>query len=130
MDKPFPAYSGDEPYVFVSYTHADAARVYPEIQWLHDQGFNVWYDEGIEPGTVWRDELARAIDGAALFLFYVTPTSVERPHCLREVGYAVDHEFPFLAIHLEPTDLDPGTELTLSSIQAILKYDTPERAYR
>ncbi len=130
MEKPFPAYTGDELYVFVSYAHADADKVYPEIQWLHDQGFNVWYDEGIEPGSVWRDELARAIDGAALFLFFVTPMSIGRPHCLREVAYAVDHEFPFLAIHLEETDLDPGTELTLSSIQAILKYETPERAYR
>ncbi len=130
MDKPFAAYAGDEPYVFVSYAHADADRVFPEIQWLHEQGFNVWYDEGIEPGSVWRDELARALDGAALFLFFVTPTSIDRPHCVREVAYAVDHEFPFLAIHLEETDLDPGIELTLSSIQAILKYDTRERAYR
>ncbi len=130
MDKPFNAYTGDEPYVFVSYAHADADTVFPEIQWLHEQGFNVWYDEGIEPGSVWRDELARAIDGAALFLFFVTPSSIGRPHCQREVAYAVDHGFPFLAVHLEKTDLDPGTELTLSVIQAILKYETNEREYR
>ena len=41
LEKPFPAYKGDEPYVFVCYAHGDADVVYPEIAWLHDQGFNV-----------------------------------------------------------------------------------------
>ena len=48
MDRPFPAYKGDEPYVFVSYSHSDASAVYPELVWLKESGFNVWYDEGIE----------------------------------------------------------------------------------
>lgn len=43
METPFPAYKGDEPYVFVSYAHDDSSQVYPEITRLHDQGFNVWY---------------------------------------------------------------------------------------
>ncbi len=47
MEKPFPAYQGDEPYVFVSYSHADTERVYAELARLNDQGFNIWYDEGI-----------------------------------------------------------------------------------
>ncbi len=51
MDRPFPAYKGDEPYIFVSYSHEDDGFVYPEIRWLKDQGFNIWYDEGITPGT-------------------------------------------------------------------------------
>ena len=36
MDKPFPAYKGDETYVFVCYAHDDAALVYPEITRLHE----------------------------------------------------------------------------------------------
>ena len=130
MEKPFPAYDGDEQYIFVSYAHADSERVFPEIQWLHEQGFNVWYDEGIEPGSVWRDALARAIENSALFLFFVTPESVAREHCQREVSYAVDHTIPFLAVHLETTTPEGGMGLTLSSIQAILKYETNEREYR
>ncbi len=34
MDQPFPAYRGDEPYVFVCYAHEDEGVVYPEIGWL------------------------------------------------------------------------------------------------
>ncbi len=61
MDKPFPAYKGEDPYVFVCYAHGDSAVVYPEIEWLHEQGVKIWYDEGISAGKVWRQEIAEAI---------------------------------------------------------------------
>jgi hypothetical protein len=51
MDRPQTSYKGDAPYVFVSYSHKDAALVYPELGWMQEAGFNVWYDEGIEAGT-------------------------------------------------------------------------------
>ena len=75
MDRPFPAYKGDEPYIFVSYSHTDAAVVYPEITALKARGFNIWYDEGIPPGSNWRDELAEALARCFVFLFYLTPRS-------------------------------------------------------
>ena len=49
-ERPLPAYDGDEPYVFVSYSHEDSDLVYPGIRWLQDQRFNIWYDEDISPG--------------------------------------------------------------------------------
>jgi hypothetical protein len=55
MERPFRAYKGEDPYIFVSYAHADAALVYPELVRLKAHGFNIWYDEGIEPGQTWRD---------------------------------------------------------------------------
>ncbi len=61
MDKPFSAYRGSEPYVFVCYAHEDAETVYTELRWLHEQGVNLWYDEGISPGHEWTEELASAI---------------------------------------------------------------------
>ena len=71
MQRPFPAYQGDEPYVFVSYAHDDAPVVYPEISRLRDQGFNIWYDEGIEPGsrTVSSTEQDRPIRVVPIRLF-------------------------------------------------------------
>lgn len=50
MSKAFSAYKGDGPYVFVWYAQQDSDAVYSEISWLHDQGANVWYDEGNSPG--------------------------------------------------------------------------------
>ena len=77
MELPFQAYRGEEPYVFVCYAHADAGTVYPEIARLHGLGVRVCYDEGISPGELFTDELAELIEGASVFLYFVTPRSVQ-----------------------------------------------------
>ena len=120
MEKPFPAYKGDEPYIFVSYAHADDELVYPEIQWLHDQGFNIWYDDGIDPGSTWRDEVALALTQCGVFLYFVTPKSVTSANCLKEVNFCLSRERKILSVHLEETELPIGLELSLSDTQAIM----------
>lgn len=129
-DKPFPAYEGDAPYFFVSYAHEDADTVYPELGWLRDAGFNIWYDEGISPGSRWSDALAQAIADAAHVVFFVTPRSVASKNCLDEVGFALERDKPSLAIHLAPTQLPPGLALRMGSHQAILRYELGVDAYR
>ena len=79
MDTPFPAYQGDEPYVFVCYAHVDAERVYPDMRWLRESGVNLWYDEGISPGELFTDELAAKISDCHTFLYFVSPRSVGLP---------------------------------------------------
>ena len=34
------------------------------MAWLHEQGINLWYDEGISGGKIWRRELTEAIQQA------------------------------------------------------------------
>ncbi len=46
--------------MFVCYAHADKNIVYPEIRWLHDQGINLWYDEGISAGAEFPERLGSA----------------------------------------------------------------------
>ena len=64
MTRP-PPYIGDEPFIFVSYSHMDESRVFAEIAWLTEQGIRVFYDEGITPGEEWTAELAQAIRDAS-----------------------------------------------------------------
>ena len=47
----FEAYTGDEPYLFVSYSHRDSALVYPILDKLHDLKYRLWYDESCETGN-------------------------------------------------------------------------------
>jgi TolB-like protein/tetratricopeptide (TPR) repeat protein len=129
MDRPFPAYTGDEPYIFVSYAHKDSAAVFPEISKLKDQGFNIWYDEGIDAGTEWSEALASAIKRSKLFLFFVSPNSTQSQNCRNEINFAVEQGLPVLAVHLKETELTDGLSLTLSARQAILKYDMPQSEY-
>jgi len=60
-EKPFASYEGDEPYFFVSYAHDDSTLVYEEMAWLQPAGFNLWFDDGIHVGSVWRQALADAL---------------------------------------------------------------------
>jgi Tol biopolymer transport system component len=119
---PFPAYVGDEPYLFVCYSHANKIVVYAELQRLKASGAHVWYDEGIVPGSEWTDELAEAIRGCAKMLFYVSPASVASRVCRDEVQLALTHHKPLVAIHLESTELPSGLELALGRTQAIFRY--------
>lgn len=129
MHPPFPCYDGDEPYIFVSYAHADAELVYPQLSRLREMGFNVWFDEGISPGSSWRAELAQAIADCGMFVYFVTPRSVASEICIKEVSYAQTRGKPILVIHLEETELPIHLEFTLGDIQAIMQYGLTEADY-
>ncbi len=126
---PYPAYRGSEPYVFISYARLDKDRVYAEIKRFNEAGFNVWYDEGITPGNEWSDEIAGALSKCAVFVVLLTPTSAPREAVLNEISFALDEGKPFLAIHLEETELPPGLRLRISRKQAILKYNMTDEEY-
>jgi len=130
VEKHFAAYQGDQPYVFVSYSHADAGAVYLELERLNKLGFNVWYDEGISPGAVWRDELATQIESCGIFLLFLSNNACKSDNCLKELNLALNSSRALLAVYLEPTELPPGLRLSLSDRQAILKYDLPQAAYQ
>ena len=119
LEKPISAYKGDQPYIFVCYAHEDSAIVYPEIQWLHEQGVKIWYDEGISAGRIWRKEIAEAIQGASKFLYYVSKAALASDHCNREVDYALDKAFDVVPVYLEETQLTPELDLALNRVQAL-----------
>ncbi|MCZ6642271.1 MAG: TIR domain-containing protein, partial [Gammaproteobacteria bacterium] len=130
MEKPFRAYKGTEPYIFVTYAHSNADAVYPEMAWLNGKGVHVWYDEGIEPGTTWRTEIAEAIENAKVVLYFISSASAVSEHCLREISYALDNKIAVLPVYLEDTPLPPDLRLGLSRIQAIYLTEYQTDDYR
>jgi hypothetical protein len=126
---PFPAYRGNEPYIFISYSHVDSAMVFAEIKGFNENGYNVWYDEGISPGNEWTDEIAEALEKCALFVVFITPASVGSSNVQNEINYAIDEKKPFLAIHLQETTLRAGVKLQIGTKQAILKYNMTDEEY-
>ena len=122
MQQPAPAYEGDEPYVFVSYSHQDEALVYREIRWLQDEGVKVWYDTHIQAGSEWPDALANAIAGCSRFLYFITPNAVASENCRRELVHALEEGRPILAVQLQETEVPAGIRLNLNNRQAILKH--------
>ena len=130
---PFRAYSGDDSYVFVSYAHLDSHIVYPIIKDLYDSGILLWYDEGIDAGEEWPQKIAERILNCSRFMLFVSPASVKSNHVRQEITFANSKHKPILPIHLEPTRLSPGLEMTLSVFQSVFYFaykDNPSEFYK
>jgi len=63
--------------VFVSYKKSDADRVRPLVEHLRANGLDVWWDEGIQPSTSWRAEIAKQLAGAKCVVAVWTTDSVD-----------------------------------------------------
>ena len=126
---PFEAYTGKEPYIFVSYAHTDGIAVFNEITELHKRGYRIWYDEGIDPGNEWPEEIAKALDQSACFLVFISAAAVQSKNVRNEINFALNKRKTFLAIYLEEVKLPPGLELIMGSTQAILKWRMTNEHY-
>jgi hypothetical protein len=130
LEPPFQAYSGDGPFIFVSYSHKDAAAVFPELQELRDLGYRIWFDEGIDPGNEWPEEIANALNRAAMFLVFISSAAVASQNVRNEIYLALKLNKDFLAVHLSETELPKGLQLSISSLQAVLKHRMSSEGYR
>lgn len=126
---PFEAYEGEDPYLFVSYSHQDAHLVYPEIIQLKDAQYNIWYDEGVAASNEWPEEIANAVIGCSVFICFISPRATDSVNCRNEINLALNEKKPFLAIYLEDTELPPGLRLRMGDLQAILKNKIPAERY-
>ncbi len=97
----FEAYKGDEPYAFVSYSHADSEMVYPMIKELNDEGYRIWYDEGIAPSVEWRGVINEHIRDCAVFTVFVTRNSMTSHEVIKECTYAINLHKKLHIIYLE-----------------------------
>ena len=127
--RPIRAYSGSDPYVFICYAHSDADLVYPELGDLSTAGVPVWYDEGIEPSSMWSDSLAHAIEQCSLFICYLSPRSARSEHCRREISFALDLGLKMLITVVEPTELSAGLKLMLGNRQMVMRHEMPTDVY-
>ncbi len=129
-DRPLPSYSGDAPYFFVTYGHDDVARVHPEMRALQQAGFNLWYDDGIHVGAVWRQAIADALSNAAGVLFLATRSSVQSDNCQKELSFALDEGKPILVLKLDDAKLPNLLRLSLSDRQMLDRASFDDDAYR
>ena len=97
MTTKFDAYTGDEPYLFVSYSHRDTSQVYPILDALHDRKYRIWYDESCETGNDFRDELRQRIENCEAVVLFVSEASMRSPFCGMEIIVARENGKRLLA---------------------------------
>ena len=115
-------YEGQDKYIFVSYCHKDRAYVFPVIEQLTKDGYRVWYDEGIDPGSEWPEIIAKHLNGSAICIAFITANSLNSHNCRREINFALLKKKYFISVILEPVQMSLGMEMQLSSAQSIFKY--------
>ena len=93
------AYTGHDPYIFVSYAHKDGAEVLPIITALQER-YNVWFDEGIRFGKEWDDEIAFKLEDCHVFLYVISEASLASANCKDEIAFARDRGKPFVNVVL------------------------------
>lgn len=116
-------YEGLEKYVFISYCHKDKDIVFPVIEKLAEEGYRVWYDQGIHPGSEWPEIVAQHLNNSYIFMAFVSENYVQSQNCIREIHFAVAKQKELLSIILEPVVLTPGVEMQLCTSQALKKYE-------
>ena len=116
----------ERPYAFISYSHRDSDRVMPVLDRLKRRDVAVWYDQGIEVGSEWPEFIAQALVGAQCVIAFITPNSVASQNCRREINFAISKGIDVVAAYLEPTDLSPGMELQLNTLQALYRENYPD----
>ncbi len=115
-------YSGKEPYIFISYAHKNNDLVMPVIERLVADGYRVWYDEGIVPGSEWDEFIAAHLEGCGAMLAMMSPEYMASGNCRDELNFARDLDKPRLLIYLSPVDLPAGMRMRLGRLQAVFKY--------
>jgi serine phosphatase RsbU (regulator of sigma subunit) len=128
-EKPFAAYQGVEPFLFASYAHADDAVVFPELLRLHEAGYRVWYDEGIDPAEEWPQSISQALLTSQLVVVFLSPRALASKWVRREIGLAVRREKQLLPVYLEPLALPDDLEFQIGHVQAINRYEWSSEAF-
>lgn len=72
--------------VFISYKKEDRDRVRPIVEALRQDGFDVWWDQDIEPGAPWDETIAQHIESARCVVVVWSSLSITAPWVKEEAG--------------------------------------------
>ena len=115
-------YRGNRPYIFISYAHRDRERIAPILRQLTALRYRVWYDEGIDPGTEWDNNIATHIEGCTFLFAFISANYLQSDNCKDELNFARDLQKERLLIYLEDVKLPLGMAMRLNRLQAIHQY--------
>lgn len=115
MQTKFEAYTGNEPYLFVSYSHRDTEKVYPILDALYDCKYRLWYDESCETGNDFRDELRMRIENCEAVLLFVSASSLNSPFCGMEIIVARENQKRLFPIYLDNAEVPPAFQILLAN---------------
>lgn len=92
--------------LFISYAHTDRWQVNQIVSVLKSGGHDPWFDEQLLPGDDWKKRLLTAIQDCEIFVYVLSPESVESEWCQWEFARAIELDKAVLPILIQsPIDL-------------------------
>ena len=126
--RPIP-YEGKEKFIFISYAHKDSEIVLPVIDKLISDGYRVWYDDGISPGTEWPEVIASHLNDCEICIAFLSNSYVDSFNCKREIDFAIRKRKQLLSVFLEETNLPLGVEMQISTTQSVEYYKVSKELF-
>jgi hypothetical protein len=123
---PIEAYRGNKPYIFASYSHRNMKEVFGVLKKLAAARFRLWYDEGIEPGNEWPEEVGKALTGCQLFVVFMSPAAMESRNVRNEINFASSENKSIMVVNLQQVELSEGMKLQIGTVQFINKHEMSE----
>lgn len=122
-------YTGNEPYIFISYAHADEQTVGGILEKLERDGVRFWFDDGIEVGSEWPEYIAERLASANMMIAFVSNAYATSNNCRKEMHFAVSKGIKIINIFLEDANITPGMTLQIGNIFALMKYRMEEHEF-
>lgn len=112
-------YEGDEPYLFISYSHKDQQAMISVKHILEEQNIRYWYDNGLHSGDDWNMVIAKHLKGATVCLLLLSPNSAASEYVKNELNFAMNHRIPIHTLLLRQFALPLDIEMMTGRIQMV-----------
>lgn len=119
--------------IFLSYAHEDRRRVRPIVELLESEGWTIWWDRGIQPGTPWEPELEKELAHSRAIVVVWSEASKESEWVHREAQAGIEKgalvpllidpdALPATFAHIQASDLSAWRGRTdLDEVEALLR---------
>lgn len=114
------SYSGTEPYLFVSYSHADTKIVDKILRVIDNEKYRMWYDDTMEIGDDFRMELHNKIENCYAVLLFVSKSSMNSKFCGMEIITAYKFNKRIYPVYIEDDiEIPPAIRMIFENLQHV-----------
>lgn len=115
-------YNGNKPYIFISYAHKNITRVISIVERMNIDGYRMWYDEGIDPGNEWADNIATKIRNSTCLIAMISKDYLQSENCKDEISYARENGVKIVLLYIEDVQLSGGLALRNHRMQSLFQF--------
>lgn len=115
-----PSYEGPDPYIFVSYSHRDTDKVFNILKIIDKEKYRFWYDDTMEIGEDFRDELRVRIEQCSAFLLFISQAALDSKYCGMEIITAFKNDKKIYPVYLDDSAVIPAPlKMILENLQHV-----------